>query len=447
MRKTKLLFPNQQMSIYNRIVLVDFYTWFFKSTLSKNIKELNRFNEENIITGQLFSLYRSYKKLLETYLIEDVKYSKNTFIAFVFDRRNSKLLRKRELNFTQYKANRETNYKEYKSQNLFKSQKLFLESVLYYGFYNEYFEADDTISYLVNKLREQGDNLKRKLIVDILTLDSDLIQILDKDDLQIVSDKKEFKRFLFEKDYSKKVLVRFINLRESYTEFLTLEKLKENFNNVQNPKLIFWYKVYFGDVSDNIPRPFENTKRLATKQKIIDYLNENENKFIGLLQFIKSQLITHKTKVNTLNKLIELITQNRELYKELIEKIEFISKRKIDISQFTKNILLILLKDYEIDKVIFTSNLQDYKSGTLKKNYLHNKQKFGFNKIPNFEQDLEPLFNLNTKHLNNLLNVENILNKDLLNIYFDNLNLEMSIIDKTKNNNDSKNKKRIDDLF
>jgi hypothetical protein len=217
---------------------------------------------------------------------------------------------------------------------------------------------------------------------------------------------KEF----FLKNRNNKVLTIFRNLRDENLTPITIDYLRDKFDGLTNPKLVFWHKVYFGDSSDNIPKSFEKDKKVPSKKKIVDYIIDNSEVYLEFIDYLKE--ILKEKQFNSLNDVIKFFIQEDKHFNEtykliLIDKLEQIVKRKIDLSQFFKNLLLVLLRDFQISNVYINHNSDNIEQ--VLNNYDKYCSLYNFKKVPS-KEDYNNTYKLLVK--NNNLVINNIFTND-----------------------------------
>ena len=217
------------------VTLVDFFSFFYRASLASFTQHLSLNGET---TGILFNLYRSYGYILKNF--------KN--VVLCFDGRMAKSVRKSM--FGQYKSNRESFKQKYQQMDIYRWKDEFLSSVPYYHTINDAYEGDDLIATITKVA------LSRNLKVNILTVDSDLWQLIRFGRVDVYDLKHKYR--LVDEEY-----------------------FQERFSGLKYPVLVPVYKVIFGDSSDNIPKA---VKPRVRKKPIVETLNSLYEKGLVAVQ-------------------------------------------------------------------------------------------------------------------------------------------------------------------
>ncbi len=267
------------------LTLVDFYSFYYRNI---NPKVLMKLSYDNMITGGLFNLIRSYYKILK-------EFPNSLFIM------DNAINNRRKTIHNEYKANRDKSKFEIvkKGVDIYKWRDEFLQSLPYYyiSYVNQ--EADDLIASIIHSVK-----------LNQLPFEGAIIISLDSDLLQLVDNKKVF----------------YVNLRDDW-KLYTPEKLFEKFG-LTDYRNIVYYKVLFGDISDNIS---PSVKKGIRKKLILDYLNDKGYDYISNLSIeelvdqinalYKSPIIDNISIVKSNFELIKLkpILGNEINYKDLVK--------------------------------------------------------------------------------------------------------------------------------
>ena len=303
------------------VTLVDYFSFFYRAALVSFTQQLSVNGET---TGILFNLYRSYYYILKNF--------KN--VVFCIDGRVARSFRKQQ--FSDYKSNREIMRNKYQKLDIYKWKDVFMETIPYYYGTNESYEGDDIIASLVGRL------CKKNIKVNILTLDTDLWQLIDFGKVDV---------------YDLKHRYRYVD----YDYFL------ERFNGLKYPQLIPLYKVIFGDPSDNIPKAIKPHTR-------------------------------KKPLINILNTLYQ-----QSIFKDLdILLLEVYRKEKDKFAIHDTNQLLTFLHLIELQDSIYVDI--KYSKG-CKQKYQDICKKYLFKKVPKFD-DFEYMLSRNSGGVRNIFGVD-----------------------------------------
>ena len=311
------------------LTLIDFFSLYYSRVNTKFTKQLK---VEDVETGSLFNILRSYFKVIRDF--------DNPVLCFDY-RTGVKEYNPRLQTYEKYKyLRRQKRSEEYKKA--YDWLKIFLSIVPYVGLYYDGYEGDDIIFSVVIDYQLNVNNIKNKFPygVIILTVDSDLWYL------------KKFKN------------VYVIDLK-GY-EFIDLARIKKKYD-ILNPEGIMWLKLFHGDTSDNIPSAVIGNKSLFSK-KIKSLIDNNQlPNFIDVIKDCQSNNYYDCIKVITLSEIESILKEYN-----LLDYINF--------EQLKINYELILFRYININDVKLT-----YRSGNEKR-YVEVCNEYKFRQVPDFKQ-------------------------------------------------------------
>lgn len=251
------------------------------------LKKYNRKSVEELLKDFFSLLKKQINKIKDSYLKITEKY-------IIWDSVESGHLRKQL--YPQYKANRHEAY--FNEESIFQLLKEEINRILkingFFVYEDRYSEADDCIAFIIN----QSPTPKNVIV----STDSDFNQLLTKD-IYICK--------LFEK------------------------KLVNSFSFLKRNSYIctnnFWFKVLYGDKTDNVPASINFSKlkkgdKITQNKKVFDLLKkdldeniilDNFRNFINLKQFNTNKILVNLQKPMLLDKSVKnLLKLEKTLYTE-----------------------------------------------------------------------------------------------------------------------------------
>ncbi|MGB9638324.1 MAG: 5'-3' exonuclease [bacterium] len=302
------------MSYLKRIAILDVYSLLYRAFFAIPLLSVNNI-PVNAIFGFIRILLKIYKDFNIDYLVSCIDKGKSG----------------RNIIYNEYKS------KRLPATDLFKQQipilyEFYRESNLKL-LYKEGFEADDIIYTVIHKFIEQ--NLNENNFIFIITGDTDLLQLINKNIFVVI-------------------------LKKGISEYVLFDKQKFYNEYGFDSTYYLLYKVLVGDNSDNIkgidtigPKKAQNfIKKLTNYFTNFEFTEEN-------IDFISS-LLLNSFKLNlTQDKIKEIIKLNYELLKlKFINELEDFNLEELKIKDsLINNGFINFLKKYN-----FKSILQELKN-------------------------------------------------------------------------------------